>query len=229
MLLRLASINVPTSVGRDAWVECFEATASRADIFGAQEVFTRRAKRTFIRQAKRYGLSQHGIGKGPNPIFWDTAKYRRKHAGHYQLHGARRSRWVGFNAARSASVVVLEPINQDGPDVTVINTHWVPRGPKVAAWWRSRARKRSRRIVGHLVAAHVARGRVVVVMGDFNMDTPPDLPEVTWLVGARSGVDKIGVAVPRGYRIGTRQAEHYPAPTDHKHGVAVEVEIRAVR
>jgi hypothetical protein len=228
MILQPGFINVPSGVGRAAWVECFEATAERAPIFGMCEIHTRAAKKTMLTQARRYGLSQHGLFKGPDPIFWDTSRYRRIHANHYRLHGARASRWVGFNAARYANVVVLRPRKDDGPDVTVICTHWVPRGPKVAAWWRTKARKRSRDKVAHLVAAHAARGRVVVVMGDFNMDTPPRLPEMTWLVGVRHGVDKIGVTVPRGWRIKARTADRFRAPTDHRFGVSAEVEIERI-
>lgn len=229
MRLRVACCNVPTSIGKAKWVDCFEATAAHGDIVGFNEIHTRRAKRTLVQQARRYGLSQYGLFKGPNPILWDTAKYERRAASHYRLHGSRRSRWIGFNAARYATVVVLRP-KQDGPDVTAINTHWVPRGWKVPAWWRTRARKRARDKVAHLVAAHAARGRVVVVMGDFNMDTAPRLPEVTWVVGAHHGVDKIGVAVPRGYRIAARIADGFRAPTDHRYGVSAEVEIqRATR
>lgn len=227
MHLRLACINVPTSVGGHAWADCFEATAAHADIFGANEVFSKRAKTLFVRLAKRYRLSQYGIHKGPNPLFWDTGKYDRGPASHHTLHGARRSRWVGFNAARCATVVVLRP-KQEGPDVTAINTHWVPRGPKVAAWWRARARAKSQAKVAHLVAAHAARGRVVVVMGDFNMDAAPKLAEVVWVAGAHHGVDKIGVAVPKGWRIKAHEASNYPARTDHKHGTAAVVEIERI-
>lgn len=222
--VRVAACNVPTSVGLRAAEDCFEATAAHGDVIAFQEIFARRTKKAYVRLARRYGLSQYGLFKGPNPLMWDAAKYERRAASHYRLHGSRRSRWVGFNAARYATVVVLRP-KQGAPDVTVINTHWVPRGPKVAAWWRTRARKRARDKVAHLVAAHAARGRVVVVMGDFNMDTPPRLPEVTWVVGVRHGVDKIGVTVPRGYRIAARTADRFQAPTDHRHGVSAEVEI----
>lgn len=230
MILRVAVCNVPTSVGPKAWRECFTETAKRGDIFGINEAHSPRQKITFRRLAKRQGLRKVGL-TGPNPLFNDPAEWRRTHASVHRLHGpgplARR--WPGFNAPRYATVAVYEPVRDDGPAVTVINAHLVPRGPKVPSRWREKARQRAVDHLDRLIAAHTDRGRVVIPLGDFNMDEAPDLEDVVWVVGAHHGVDKIGVAVPAGWRIAARQGDRFPAPTDHGGGVTAVIEIEPTR
>lgn len=230
MRLRVAVCNVPISVGAKAWRECFTETAKRGDIFGINEAHSPRQKATYRRQAKRRRLRKYGLS-GANPLFNDPDRWRRVHQGQHRLHGRGPlwRRWPGFNAARSATVAVYRSTGFERvPDVTVINTHLVPRGPKVPGPWRDRARRRAVARIARLTAQHVARHRVVVVMGDFNMDDAPAIPGVRWLVGARHGVDKIGVAVPKGWRIAERTTQRFPAPTDHKSGVAADLRIERV-
>lgn len=230
MRLRVGVINVPTSVGAKAWRECFEATAKHADIFGINEAHSPRQKATFRRLAKRRGLRKYGLS-GPNPLLSDPDRWRRVHQGQHRLHGRGPlwRRWPGFNAARSATVAVYEPTSGDAPDVMAVNTHLVPRGPKVPGPWRDRARRRAVAHIARLTEAHATKGRVVVLLGDFNMDDAPAIPGVRWLVGARHGVDKIGVAVPAGWRLGATSTYRFPAPTDHKTGVAAAIDVERVR
>lgn len=226
MILRLAVCNVPIKVGREAWAECFEQTADHGDLFGLNEAHSHAQKRTFLRLARERGLRQYGLA-GPNPIFSAPGVWRRTHDSIYRLHGRGPwcHRWPGYNSARRATVGLYEPVIGVGPDVALINAHLVPRGRKVPAWWRERARRRSTRILSRIIARHVARGRVVVVMGDLNMAEAPALPGVEWVVGATRGVDKIGVACPAGWEITAQGADRFRAPTDHGHGVAASVEL----
>ena len=223
MILHLATINVPAKVGRKAWEKCFEETAKRADLFGVNEAFSLRQKATFRRRAKAEGFRQYGLYKGPNPIFHNPNDWRRVRANTYRLHGRGPlwRRWPGFNGSRSATVALFHPVRSAGAPVAVVNTHWVPRGPKVPRVFRDRARRRSERVVARIVRAHLDRGHVVVVMGDLNMTTAPDLPGVEWVHDR--GVDKIGVACPEGWEMTGAGSYRYPAPTDHKKGAAAAV------
>ena len=228
MLLRVGVVNAPTSVGPGAWRDCWEATARRADIFGINEAQAPRAKRLYRRLAKRDGYTQSGLFKSSNPVFWDKSRYRKVAASQYRLHGRGPlwRRWPGFNSRRTATVVVLRTPGAD-PDVTAICTHLVPRGRKVPAWWRERARRRSREKLARIVRRHRKRDRVVVVLGDLNMSRAFALPGVEWVWDV--GVDKIGIAVPAGWRMATVDAGRYRARTDHKHGVAASIRLEKVR
>jgi hypothetical protein len=226
MILRLALINCPTKVGPAAWEKCFAETADRADLFGINEAHSPRQKATYRRLAKARGLRRFGLLRTPNPVFNDPHEWRRTSASIYRLHGTGPlvARWPGFNATRYATAAVFTyvgPILHAAPQLTVINSHWVPRGPKVPEWWRARARRRSIAVVSKLIRRHLAAGRVVVVLGDLNMTHAPDLPGVAW-VHDRS-VDKIGVACPEGWEITGGGSHAYRAPTDHKTGVCASV------
>lgn len=219
MLVRVGTINVPEKVGPQAWERCFEEIAERAELFGLQESLSDHQRDTYLDLAREHALRQFGLMKGPNPVFSDPKVWRRLYGSVYRLHGRgpRFRAWPGYNEARYATVTVHEHVTAGGPQVTVVDAHLVPRGRKVPAWWRKRARRRSLRILADIVRRHVARGRLVVVLGDFNMDELPDLPGVHWLHG--KGVDKIGVAVPDGWGIAAADVETFPAPTDHRRGV----------
>lgn len=232
MRLRVAVCNVPISVGAKAWRECFTETAKRGDIFGINESFDDDQRDVFIDEARERRLRQFGVRKSPNPVFSNPRVWRRRHGSVYKLHGRGPLYhvWRGFNEARYATVTVNKPApRRKGPVVTFVAPHLVPRGPKVRGWWRNRVRNRSLKILADIIKAHVKRGRVVVIAGDFNMDDAPDLPGVRWLVGATHGVDKIGVACPDGWRLGATSTYRFPAPTDHKSGVAADLRIERVR
>lgn len=227
MRLRLGVINVPRSVGRAAWAACFRATADRADIFGINESFTSSQRRLFRRLAKSLGLLFFLLFRSPNPIFYNPDVWHRVSGRQLLLHnrGPWWRRWPGFNAARYASVAVFKSPTPYLPWVTVINTHWVPRGRKVPAWWRARARKRSIAKVEALISRHHTHDRVVVILGDLNTGVAPDIAGVEW-IRDDAGVDEIGIALPPGWDIESITAARFAAPTDHGHGKSVDLHLK---
>jgi hypothetical protein len=223
--VRAATINIPIKVGEKAWEECFRETAARAPYFGVNECLSREQRALYDHLADELGLGHYGLF-GPNPVFWDQKKYRRIAGRQYQLHKGRKSKYAGYNAARYATVVVLED-RETGEQVTVVNAHLVPRGAKVPARWRARVRAQSLVKLTWIVQRHVRAGRAVVVMGDTNMDRPPKIPGVRWIAGGTSGVDKIGVALPKRWKVANVHASEYDAPTDHKHGRVAQADLVA--
>lgn len=226
-VLSVACINVPTKVGAAAWERCFELLAERGDIFGINEAGSWRAKRLYRRLARELGYAYFGLFIGPNPAFWDRRIYRRHSARQVKLHdrghGRKARLWPGFNDARYMTVVVLERL-AGGPLTTYINLHFVAPGKKVPSRWRAQMRARSIARLRTIVANHLAAGRVVVVNGDANRDAFA-IDGVTWLDG--NGPDLVAIAVPAGVDLGDVELEHFPAPTDHKHGVSAAIEIGA--
>lgn len=230
MILQLAVINIPAKVGRAAWKQCFEQTAARAEIFGINETFTIRQRRLYRRLAKTLGLLFFALFIGPNPIFYDRSEWRRVAGSQHRLHGRgpRWRTWPGFNAARYATAAVFDRRDDlDLPWVTVINTHWVPRGPKVPAWWRERARKAAIAKVEAIIDRHLAIGRIVVLMGDLNMGKAPELDHIRW-IRDDAGVDELGIALPDGWHIVNIDAARYAAPTDHGHGTHAAIHLERI-
>lgn len=226
MRLRLGVINIPISVGPDAWETCFERTAKRADIFGINESFTLKQRRLYRRLAKALGLLFFLLFRGPNPIFYDPDQWVRVSGRQAKLHGRGPwwRRWRGFNESRYASIAVFRSTSPGLPWVTVINTHWVPRGRKVPAWWRNWARKRAIAIIEAIVARHEAFGRIVIFIGDPNTGDAPDIDGVRW-IRDDAGVDEIGIALPTGWHIKSLTTARYAAPTDHGHGKSAELHL----
>lgn len=227
LLLRASTINIPTSAGRKAWRRALAIATRHGDLTGAQEVFSPRAKALFVWLARHLGLRQFGLVYSPNPIFSDPDVWRRTRGNVHKLHGRGPlkyfRKWSGFNAARYATVAIYEHTNADAPLVTHLNTHLVPRGPKVPDWWRDQVRRISIEKITDIVAAHLAAGRVVLLTGDFNMEDAPKIPGVQWLWD--DGVDKIGIAVPEGVDVARFIAHTFDAPVDHRHGVAAAITI----
>lgn len=224
--LRLGVINIPISVGPAAWGRCLRETADRADIFGVNESFTLAQRRLFRRVAKALGLLFYLLFRGPNPIFYDPDLWVRVSGRQAKLHGRGPwwRRWPGFNWSRYASIGVFRSTTPGLPWLTVINTHWVPRGRKVPTWWRNRARRRSIEKAEALVARHRALGRIVIVMGDLNMGEAPDIRHVQW-IRDDAGVDELGIALPDDWRISTVAAARFAAPTDHGHGKSAALQL----
>lgn len=230
--LLVACMNIPTKVGAKAWAINFRNLADRADIFGINEAGNLRAKRLYLRLARRLGYGCYGLFSGPNPVFWDRRKYRRYSAIQVRLHGAARGRlarlWPGFNSPRFMTVVVLKPL-AGGPLVAFVNLHFVAPGPKVDDRWRARMRDLSIERLTAIVEHHMDLGRVVVVAGDTNIKHPIRMPEgFLWL--RPTGVDKLGVGVT-GARVHLDRARAitstvaFPAITDHKHGISADIPI----
>lgn len=225
--LSVATINVPGSVGARAWARCFKLLLEHGvDFAGANEVGRPAAKRLLSGTAKAHGREQFGAFRGPNPIVSNPARWKRTGGRVWRLHAAGASalarKWVGFNGARYATVTTNRPAKAPfTPEVAAIQTHWVPRGKKVPEWWRKRQRERARTIVERLVRTHLARNRIVLVMGDLNMEKAPHITGVTWVHD--SGVDKIGVACPAGVQLTAHKSAFFDAPTDHKHGVRADL------
>lgn len=224
--LRIGTINVPTKVGPNNWETCFRRMATRADIFGINEVGSKHAKALYNRVKDDEGFSQFGLFRGTNPVFWNVGKYRLVHGRSHRIHGAARGRlarrFPGFNAERTLTEVVLAQ-RAGGPEIAVLYTHWVAPGWKVNPIWRRRMRARSKSLLRELVREHWAAGRIVVPMGDFNLRLPFwVIRGFRWLRGR--GVDKVGILAPAGIAV-TADVDVFPAPTDHKHGVAVDVDL----
>lgn len=233
LVLRVAIMNVPTKVGWRAWRSNFIDLDQRAAVFAINEAGSTLAKRVYAVLAKRRRLGRYGLFIGPNPIFWDRSRYRLFSATQVKLHdhapGRRFRLWPGYNSARYATVVVLEPVD-GGPLETYINAHWVPPGRKVDERWRARMREISEKKIRRIIEQHRAAGRIVTLMGDLNLRHEPDLGEhVIWLRG--DGVDKLAVALPEGVElVGGPDAARdrvvvFPGITDHKHGVSADIHL----
>lgn len=230
--LLVAMMNIPTKVGRSAWAENFDKLADRADIFGINEAGSWRAKRLYKRLAIQRGYGFFGLFIGPNPVFWDRRLYRQFSATQVRLHGRGKGRlavrFPGFNGPRYVTVVVLEHI-ATGRKITVLCWHFVAPGWKVLAGWRTRMRRRSIARVSGIVRHHLDAGRIVLGIGDTNLQHAFELvDEWLWLRG--DGVDKVGVAVPDGVRIDGYAARQsvvtFPARTDHKHGISAAIPLK---
>lgn len=229
--IRGAIINVPTKVGADAWERCWHEAADRADIFGINEAFNPHAKRLYRGLARQHGYGQYGTRQTGNPIFWDRDVYRKVSGRVHTIHGSSGGllarRWPGFNAERQITDVVLRH-RDTRQEVAVLNTHWVPNGGRVPSIWRTWARRKSKRLTRKLIRAHLAAGRVVVFMGDTNIREEIGLTKrMVWLRGV--GIDKAGIAVPRGMRVRRKRARLFAAPTDHKHGVAFRATVTTTK
>lgn len=233
LVLRVAFMNIPTKVGWRAWRANFRALDERGHVVCINEAGSSLAKRVYAVLAQRRRLGRYGLFIGPNPIFWDRSRYRLFSATQVKLHGhapGRRFRlWPGYNSARYATVVVLEPL-AGGPLETYINGHWVPPGRKVDDAWRERMREISERKTAEIIEQHRAAGRIVALMGDLNLRHEPDLGEhVTWLRG--DGVDKLAIALPDGVEltggpdVARGRVDVFPGITDHKHGVSADIHL----
>lgn len=217
--LLLGVMNIPTKVGAKAWEKCFRILAEHAELFGINEVGSPRAKRLYIRLKDELGFAQFGVGQGPNPVFWARDTFRFLRGRVIRLHGRGKGRlarrFPGFNGARFLTEVVLRHRESD-QIVAVLNFHLVAPGWKVLARWRAEMRRKSLARIDGLVAFHLSKGRVVVLMGDTNIGGAIDLTGVTWLFVA--GVDRIAIAVPKGVTLDDFDIAQLVAPTDHKHG-----------
>lgn len=221
-------INIPTSVGPRAWASCFRAIAKRTGIFGINEAFAPKAKALYLILAVARGFRQYGVRKSPNPIFWRRRHWRKVSGRVIKLHDAlsRHHDWPGFNEARYVTEVVLRHRRRlNSPQVTVLNTHWVPEGDKVDPTDRAYARSASLREVRALVLEHLAAGRIVIPMGDFNIYAAIEMnvPGFVWI--RREGVDKLGVVLPEGWALDDIDLDVFRAATDHGHGIAADLTI----
>lgn len=233
LVLRVALMNVPTKVGWRAWRSNFIALDQRAHVFAVNEAGSSLAKKVYAVLAQRRRLGRYGLFIGPNPIFWDSRRYRRHSAAQVKLHGRapgwRFRLWPGYNSARYATVVVLQP-RAGGLLETYINAHWVPPGKKVDDEWRERMREISERKIAEIIEEHRAAGRIVTLTGDLNLRHEPDLGEnVVWLRG--DGVDKLAIALPDGVEFADgvsnarARVDVFPGITDHKHGVSADIHL----
>lgn len=227
-IFRVGVINIPTKVGPNAWRKCWEEAADRCGIFGVNEAFHPKAKALYLELAKEHGYGQYGTRRGPNPIYFNRKRWRRVSGTVHKIHGRGNlfARWPGFNEARYVTDLVLVPRGRpDALEVAVLCTHWVPNGRKVSGSFRDKARVQSRLFVERLVREHQAAGRIVYLIGDTNIAKPFTLGirGFQWIRG--KGIDKVGVAVPKGYVLGKTSVDVFDAPTDHRHGVATAAQI----
>lgn len=222
--LSVACMNIPTKVGPAKWRTCFNKLAAAGDVISINEAGSLKAKRLYNRLKNQHHMSQFGLFRGPNPIFWDVRKFAKVSAKQIRLHargtGALARRFPGFNGARFMTVVVLQPLDAEGhrlgPEVAFLNWHFVAPGPKVPAAWRARKRRQSEAKVRAERAKHIAAGRIVVGNGDANEDAF-DLADADWWIHD-DGPDLMFVAVPAGVEVTHVLPGLIPAPTDHKRG-----------
>lgn len=220
--MRVAVINVPTKVGAAAWERCFRETAERAPIFGINETISREAKRLYFDLSRDMGYGRAGLWTSPNPIFYDKDQYEYVESRIHELHPRGSSplarRFPGFNDARSVTDLVLRDKNTN-KQIAVLCTHWVPEGQKVPKAWRAWARNESRRKIRKLIRHHLRHGRIVYLMGDTNIGGLIDMGVRRFKWIRPEGIDKIGVAVPKGTVLKDCNYRKYGAPTDHGAGV----------
>lgn len=218
--MRAAFTNVPVKIGAKKGRECLRLMDG-SDFIGMCEILNKHQRQALIEEAramKRYG--SYGW-QGPNPVLWDASRYTLAAGVVVKLHGAFGGRlWPGYRAARKATIAALTAVHKGDPHATLLCTHWAPRGRKVPAWWRNRQWATSERKISAIVKSQTANGRSVILMGDFNMDRNPRIAGVTWLTGA--GVDKIGIALAPGHRIGHHTSARFKSPTDHGTGIRAD-------
>lgn len=226
--MKIGIINIPTSVGPDSWADCFSLMAERAPVFGINEVFHPKAKALYRDLATQLKLASFGLRRGPNPIFWQRERYEKvegeRHLLHVRGQGVLARLYPGFNDARYATELVLRDRGTK-QEFVVICTHWVPNGSKVAEAWRKWARREAKRGVRKLVKRHLRAGRPVWFIADTNIKDAFGFGKgFQWIRGA--GIDKVGLWLPKGMSAKDLDANLFPAPTDHHHGVVGNAVIR---
>lgn len=218
--IRFGLVNVPIKVGPRAWRRCLGLLMRHVDIGGINEALSPRQRVLYRRVCERKGWGIFG-GGGPNPVVWNAERYRLVRGRVHPLHSAgtsrRARRFRGFNAARYVTDVVLDSIAVPGAQVAVLCTHLAPGGWKVPKAWRRDALDRSRRVLDGLIAAHLAAGRPVLVIGDTNIPGDLHLSGVRWLRGR--GIDKAGIALPPDVTLSASRSGSFAAPTDHRRGI----------
>lgn len=217
--MSLGIINIPHKVGAKRWESCWKETALRAQIFGVNESGSRAQRNLYRELARKAGYGYYGLWKSPNPIFWDKRTYEFVRGQVTQLHGRSSGRlarrYPGFNAPRYQTEVILK--DREGQEYAFICVHWASRF-HVTRRFYARARFLSARTASRTVRHHKKAGRIVGFGGDTNISGRIYNPQVTWLYS--QGVDKLGVAVPRKYKLSQLRSRRFDAPTDHKHGIA---------
>ena len=214
--LEIGTINIPAQVGSEAWEACWEKTAARTSLFGVQESFLRRQKRTWKRLCRKHGWGRAGVEGGPNPIFFDKDVWEKVSARVIQIHDkSGRKNKPGFNEARYLTELVL--VHRELRfQAAILDTHWVPPFyvPKI---FLTLSRIKSKKLARKLIREHTSKGRLVIFMGDTNIYRAFKLANLQWLRG--KGIDKLGFAIPSGWSVVSKNARPFPAPTDHKQGV----------
>jgi hypothetical protein len=211
-------------MGVKNWRRCWYVMAARTSVFGTNETLTRSIKLTYQVLARKNGWRVAGLWRSPNPIFYKRSDWRHVSTDVVTLHGRGpnyRSH-AGYNERRYANITVLEDRHSDALKHVHINVHLVADSRYAPAPWVRRARASSLRQLQDIVAAHVGAGRVVWLYGDMNIGSPFLVARGFHWIKA-TGVDKIGIAVPHGYRLLDEDFTLHRAPTDHKDGVIAHV------
>ncbi len=153
-----------------------EVMRHRPQVIGLQEV---QAHQLAYFDAQWPGYARCGVGredglaKGEfSPIYFDTAAYRLIDGRTIWLSATPNVPSKGWDAAceRIATYVVLWD-ERTNDSLWIVNTHWDHVGTE--------ARLNSAHMVQELVAAPIARGRHVLVLGDFNATS--DQPSIVQL------------------------------------------------
>lgn len=223
-------INVPTKVGPLNWARCFIKTSNRAGVFGINETFSRAAKRTYMALAKARGFGYYGVKQGPNPIFWNKKYWRFVEAKHVKIHGKGPNyrAWPGFNDDRYMTILVLQRVgekgNPVGPPQAFLFTHWAAFGGnhKVPTKWVNARQAESIEFARGIIELGLDKGMIVWFSGDTNHGGAIDFGKnFHWVKPL--GIDKIGVALPKGVKLEHKSVSLFDAPTDHNHGIASTV------
>ena len=154
--IRVGTFNVDRDRGYDAWRRTVVAFRGHVDVAGLQEVDTAR-KRHFLSAGGRWGAYARTPGRDDNPVVWDRHVFRRTGAGAVRIDGRRGS---------SYATLVRLVHRRTGTPYAVLNVH--------LAWGHGPAQRLHRReqLAGLARAAgrEEAAGRVVLVVGDFNVN-----------------------------------------------------------
>lgn len=174
----------------------------------------------YHRLAKRDGFKQVGLWRTPNPIFFRKTRWIVTARARYRLHkkdtSALGKKYPGYGAARWLTVAAAKP-RRGGPKTGFLNMHWVAEGKKTDPDFRKKARAQSTRVVNDKIGNQLRLSRIAVVGGDTNEpgSKNPVLRDLKWY---HSGVDKIGLAVPKSRTVRNQNGSPFKAPTDHKYG-----------
>lgn len=226
MLHRVGTVNVPVKVGLKSWVRCWRIMSRKTGAFGVNESLSRRQRAVYAALCVRRGWGQYGLRNSPNPIFYKRECWTKvPGTGRVvELHpaGPWERTYPGFNAARYATLVVLERVS--GQQHAFVNAHLVPAGSKVPAPWREQVRADSLAQLRELVDDLADLGLVVWLLGDMNLPQPfPMGDRFQWVRGV--GIDKVGVSLPDGITLGDHGFDLVRVPSDHPNAVVCRVHL----
>lgn len=220
--LPMTLINIPNKVGAANVRKCITLAMNKGKVVSVNESFHRRQRDIYAEVAKAKGFSYYGLRLTPNPVFWKSRDFVRQRSKVYRLHGRNTTaknaaKWPGFYDKRELTEVVLKPRN-GGREVAVLNLHMLYDAKVLDREWVEESRKQSLKTIRALTRKHIKAGRVVEVNGDTNMLANFSMPKTFRWYTKAGKIDKAGANRPG-------KASEFAAPTDHKTGVRVVINL----